>query len=174
MSGEVLSNNWYAVFVLTGEEDRVKERLEYRFREKFDFLVPKRELRERKNGIWFHKVRTLFPGYVLLRGNITIQDYKNFKNVPGLLRLLRVGYEPAKLESYEAEVLDRLIYEDEMIGLSDVLIENGRVVVVDGPLTSLEGSIISIDRRKGRARVSLHFLGEERTVDLGVNILQPA
>jgi hypothetical protein len=36
----------------------------------------------------------------------------------------------------------------------------------------LKGRIIKIDKRKGRARVMLDFLGEGRVIDLGVNILQ--
>ena len=64
--------------------------------------------------------------------------------------------------------------DKEIIGFSDVLFENGKVKVVDGPLLSMEGQIISIDQRKGRAKVLLAFLGEERTVELGISVLRPA
>ena len=73
----------------------------------------------------------------------------------------------------EMMVLESLLYEDELIGYSDILINNKKVIVVSGPLTSLEGQIISVNKRKGRAKVQLSFLGELRTIELGVNLLEP-
>jgi len=173
VAGSIDPHNWYALFVKTGEEDRVKERLNYRFKEELTILVPKRRLRERRAGNWYFRTRTLFPGYVLVNGHIDMYSLERFKNVPGLFRLLRSGSEPLRIEPCEMEVLSRLICNGENIGFSQVLMENGRVRVVDGPLVSLEGHIISIDRRKGRAKVSLNFLGEPRTVELGVSVLRP-
>lgn len=168
------ASNWYALFVVTGEEDKVKERLSYRFRDKLRILVPKRKLRERKGGVWTNNVKNLFPGYVLLYGKISADEYYELKGIPGLLRLLRAGYEPLRIDHHEMEIICRLICNNETIGFSDVLIENGKVVVVDGPLVSMEGLIANIDRRKGRAKVILNFMGEPRTVELGITVLQPA
>lgn len=165
-------DNWYAVFVVTGEEEKVRERIKYRFKDRLNVIVPKRKLRERKEGVWHDIVRVLFPGYVLLNGAFGISDYYNLKGVPGLLKLLRDKYEPLKIRAGEIEIIRKLTYNEETIGFSDVLIENGIVKVTDGPLMSMEGQIVSIDRRKGRAKVNLNFLGEQRTVELGINILQ--
>ena len=170
----MVQNNWYALFVMTGQEDKVKERLLYKFNDRLRILVPKRKLRERKGSMWHDIIRTLFPGYVLINGELSSEDISLFKNVPGLIKLLKSGTMPLMIEPEEIEIILRLICNDETIGFSDVLIENGRVVVVDGPLVSMEGLIESIDRRKGRARIQLNFMGEPRTVDLGISILQPA
>ena len=166
--------NWYALFVVTGEEDNVKERLKYRLKDRFRLLVPKRRLKERRDGVWRPRIRTLFPGYVLMNGTIDTEAYYLMKGVPGLLRLLRSGFEPFRIEREEMAVINRLICNSETIGYSSVLVENGRVIVVDGPLVSLEGQIIRINHRKGRAEVRLNFMGEPRTVELGINVLQPA
>lgn len=166
--------NWYALFVLTGEEDKVKERLLYRFQDKFRIIVPKRKLRERKDGAWHDIVRVLFPGYVLIHGEINIEEYMGFRDVPGLIKLLCSGYEPLKIADHEIDIISRLVINDDIIGFSEVLMENGVVQVIDGPLLSMEGRIVSIDKRKGRAKVRLQFLGEERTVELGVSLLRPA
>lgn len=167
------SNDWYAVFVSTGKEDKVKERLLYRMNNSFKILVPKRKLKERKNGIWRYNIRTLFPGYVLINGSIGIEEYYNMKNIPDLIKLIRSGYDPLKINYDEVALISKLICNDETIGFSNLLIENKKIIVVDGPLVSMEGYILSIDRRKGRAKVKLNFLGEERTVELGINVLQP-
>ncbi len=171
---EERKDNWYALFVLTGEEENVKERLKYRFRDELRILVPKRKLRERKRGKWIHCIKTLFPGYILINGDLSVEQYYRLKGVPGLLMLLRNGYEPLKISQEEMVILNRLICNDETIGFSSVLVENGRVAVIDGPLVSQEGIIVSVDHRKGRAKVKLNFLGEPRLVDLGISVLQPA
>ncbi|MCX7842016.1 MAG: antiterminator LoaP [Clostridia bacterium] len=168
------SNRWYALFVVTGEEDNVKERLQFKFKDSIRILVPKRKLKERKDGKWEYVIRTLFPGYVLLHGDITIEHYYEMKGIPGLIKFLRSGSDLLEINYWEMEVIAQLICNDETIGFSDVLVENGKVIVVDGPLLSMEGYIVSLNKRKGRAKVRLDFLGEQRTVELGINMLQSA
>jgi transcriptional antiterminator NusG len=164
--------NWYAVFVKTGEEDNVKERLQYKLKTSFNLFVPKRKLRERKKGQWKEIVRTLFPGYVLVNGNMDDDKYYKFKEVPGIIKLLCSETKPLKISDNEIEILSRLISNGEMIGFSKALVENNKVKILDGPLISMEGYIKKIDKRKGRAKVVINFLGEGRTVDLGLSILK--
>lgn len=169
---EQILDNWYALFVLTGEEDKVKERLNHRFSDTMKILVPKRKLRERKGAAWRFETKVLFPGYVLVNGYLDYDLYYRFKNVPGLLRMLRSGLELTEIDSSEISVLSRLICNNEVIGFSTILKESSRITVIDGPLLSLEGIIVSINQRKQRAKVLLNFLGEERTVDVGISIIR--
>jgi len=166
-------NNWYAIFVLTGEEDKVKQRLDYCFEEEFRIAVPKRVLKERKGGVWREQTRTLFPSYVFINGLLDTTHYYKIKSVPGIVSLLGDKQSLLPIPPEEMMVLESLLYEDELIGYSDILINNKKVIVVSGPLTSLEGQIISVNKRKGRAKVQLSFLGELRTIELGVNLLEP-
>lgn len=168
------SDEWYALFVLTGDEDKVKKRLDYRLQGDVRVVVPKRKLRERRNGIWRNVIRPLFPGYVLLNGTVDTETYYKLKAVPGLLKMLKSGYELCPIDYWEMEVINRLMCGSETVGYSSVFVENGKVVVVDGPLVSLEGQIISVNLRKGRAKVKLTFMNEPRVVELGINMLQPA
>lgn len=166
--------DWHALFVITGEEERVKERLLYRFQDQFRVMVPKRKLKERKDGSWHYKTRVLFPGYVILEGSIDVHSYYHMKNVPGLLRLLRTGWEFASIGENEVTTLSRLMCSGDEIGISAALAENGHVRIIDGPLCSMEGIIQQINLRKGRAKVRLNFLGEEKLVELGISLLNPA
>ena len=50
--------------------------------------------------------------------------------------------------------------------------ENNRIRVVDGPLMRLEGRIVKVDRRKGRARVALTFHGRTMLADLGFEVME--
>lgn len=166
-------NDWHCMFVETGDEERVKERLKYRLPDDFTIIVPKRKLKLRKGGLWGIETKILFPGYILVNGVIDTEIYYLLKNIPNAFKLLKTGNEVAAIDSREMAVLSRLISNSEEIGFSNVLMENGIVRVVDGPLLGLEGIILNIDHRKERAKVRLNFLGEERTVDLGVSFLRP-
>lgn len=169
------SGKWYALFVLTGEEDKVKERLRYRFRgTKLSFIVPKRKLMERKEGQWEEKVRPVFPGYILVNGDIGVEEYYLFMGIPGLLRVLKDNSKPFEIPEEDVAVIKRLVGKGEIIEHSTVLLESGKVVVVEGPLFGLEGLIQSIDKRKGRAKVRLTFASEPRLVDLSIFVIQPA
>lgn len=174
MEPDLQMDKWYGVFVVTGDEERVKERVKYRLPDDYTVMVPKRKLRLRKGGIWRVETKVLFPGYVLINGEINTDIYYRLKNIPNVLKLLKTGTSVTAIDSREMAVLSRLICNNEEIGFSSVLMESGKVKVVDGPLFALEGIILSIDHRKERARVRLNFLGEERTVDLGVAFLRPA
>lgn len=166
-------SKWYALFVMTGHEDNVRERLLYRLRDReIKALVPKRKLRERKDGIWKSQVRTLFPGYVLLNGRLGVEEYYSLKGIPDLITILKDKWDPLEIRSDEIEIISRLTHDNEIIGSSSAYIENGKVVVVNGPLKGLEGLIKSIDKRKGRVKVNLEFAGEPRLVDLCISVVQ--
>ncbi len=173
MPFDLNADEWHSIFVVTGEEDKVKDRIRYRLQDGFTVVVPKRKLKLRKGGIWTTETKVLFPGYVLINGGINSDIYYLLKDIPSVLRLLRTGNSVASIDNREMAVLSKLICNNEEIGFSSVLLENGRVRVIDGPLFSLEGIILSVDRRKERAKVKLSFLGEERTVDLGISVLAP-
>lgn len=166
---------WYAIFVETGKEDNVKESLQHKFRnEKLKVLVPKRKMRERKNGRWVYKVKTLFPGYLLINGLFGTEEYYKIKGTPGMIRLLGDKNGPIEIQENEISIISSLISENEIIGISSILVESGRAIVVDGPLLGMDGIIAAIDKRKGRVKVRLDFIGEQRLVELSVNMLQPA
>ncbi len=172
--GYITKDKWYALFVTTGEEDRVKERIHFRMKDELKALVPKRKMRERKEGKWEDRIRTLFPGYVLLKGQMSNNKYNLIKDIPGVIRLLRDNEGPQEIAQSEIGIIGRLTADNEIIGSSSVFVRGGEVVVIDGPLLGLEGYIQSLDKRKGRVKVVFNLMGEPRTVELSVSMVQSA
>ncbi len=166
--------NWYAVFVATGEEDKVKARINFRMQGRLRAIVPKRRLKERKDGKWEDKIRTLFPGYILLSGLISDDIYDLVRDIPGVIRFLRDKDGPLQIHKSEIEVISRLTCDCEIIGYSRVYVTGEKVMVIDGPLYGMEGSIKSIDKRKGRVKVLLNLMNEQRLVELSVALVQSA
>ena len=168
------NEKWYALFVATGEEDNVKERIYFRVQDELRAIVPKRKMRERKEGKWEDKIRTLFPGYVLLNGQMNSDNYRLIRDVPGVIKLLKDSNGPQEITEHEIELISRLTYNNEIIGSSRVYVQGGSVVVIDGPLLGLEGYIQAFDKRKGRVKVLLNLMGEPRAVELSVEMVQSA
>ena len=163
---------WYAVFVKTGEENKVKQRLDYRFKGNPAVKVPKKIIKERKQGKWYRRARNLFPGYIFIHGILDASSYKKLRQVPGLYKLLCTDREPVRIPRKEIEVFSHLFDEEDVIQESDIFMEGDRVTIINGPLTALEGKILKVDKRKKRARVLISFLGEERVIDLGINLIE--
>lgn len=163
------NNYWYVLFVSTGEEDNVRDRLRYTFGDKLKLMVPKKLIRERRKGVNKEVEKVLFRGYVFINSAVDFKAYYEIKNTPGVIKFLKSGTDILQLEEDEAEILDKLLSKDEIIGISNIFIENSEIRVIDGPLKNFEGKIVKVDRRKGRAKVLFTFCGSEKLVDLGVN-----
>jgi len=164
---------WYAIFVKTGNEEKVKLRLEYRFRGEPEVFIPRRILRERRDGIWREKNKVLFASYVLIRGEITSNVLMQLWDVPDLLKLLKLDCKPVSIPEEEIDVFRHLMDGADTIGLSKACMVGDRVEFIQGPLadSSIRGQIVSIDKRKGRAVVQVVFLGEVRLLTLGFELL---
>lgn len=81
---------------------------------------------------------------------------------------------PQEINEYEISTISRLTCNNDIIGSSSVYVQGGTIRVIDGPLLGMEGLIQSIDKRKGRVKVVLNLLGESRTVELSVAMVQTA
>jgi len=163
---------WYVLFVNRNQEEKVRKILGEEMGDKYKFIIPTRELRERKNGKWHNVKRKLFPGYVLIKAMMNAEIYYKIKRAPGIIKLLRDEEEVLTVEEKELKVLKILIDNNENnIGISKLYKENDEIRIIAGPLLGLEGQIIKIDSRKGRAKVNLSFMNEERIVELGIELV---
>lgn len=168
-----MGTDWYVIHVLTGKEEGVKKHLEDITGGVYNLFIPRRELRERRLGAWHKVIRILFPGYVLIQGEITTDCYYHIKLTPNVIKLIDNEGEPVPIHKSEIETLNRLTGNSDIIEISDVLIIGNKVTVIDGPLVACEAIIESVNKRKGRVKVRLNFLGEKRTVELSVNVVEP-
>ena len=161
---------WYALHVLTNSEIDIKN---YLMKKGYKSLVPRRQLRERRKGIWVTAEKTLFPGYVFVYSAMDVNEYYMISGISGVVTILRgASNYPEPLSVDEALQLQKLTQESDLVGMSDIIIESGNMVkVINGPLFGYEGSIIKVDRRRQRAKVRFTIVGKETEVELGINVL---
>lgn len=164
---------WYTLFVKTGDEDIVQQYLSYRFdKSECHAVIPKSKLTEKRKGKYYEVTKPLFPGYILINATMNNNLYYVIKQIPKVYRILHQSEEYyTRIDDEEMKPILKLIDENSVIDYSKIFIENSRVYVNAGPLKGLEGLIRKVDKRKGRARISLDFLGSPREIDLGVHIL---
>ncbi len=165
--------DWYALFVRTGDENRVERYLNYHFeKSECTAIIPKSKLTERTKGKYYEVLKPLFPGYILINTIMNDHSYYIIRQIPKVYRILRQAEEYyTNINLEEMKPILKLIDEKSIIDYSKIFIENSRVFVKDGPLHGMEGIIKRVDKRKARATIALDFMGESRMIDLGVEIL---
>ena len=152
---------WYALFVKTGEEEDMRKYLETLLPDiNMKILIPKRKLQERRKGKVYEVIRTLLPGYVLVKTEMDVDFYYRLKKLPGLLKILRDESEPLPIPEHEIAVILALTNQGDVIEFSEIYKEGDRIKVARGPMKGLEGIIESYDHRKKRLKIRLEILGQ--------------
>ena len=168
--------DYYVVQVSTGKEKNFIEDAE--FKNKFDELsysivFPQRILKIRKSGKVTEKQLPVFAGYLFIGTDKISKDlYQHLKRCKGFYRFLPNNQEPRFLEGRDLEILNQFISFGGLAKISQVVFdENDRIKVIEGPLSGLEGYIVRVNKRKGRATVCLDMCQTAFSIDLGFEIL---
>jgi transcriptional antiterminator NusG len=137
---------------------------------------PRRELNERRQGKTAVRVVPVFPGYLFaeLSSGENINAYCwDFRRTDGFLRFLPSNQNAYPLQGKDLEIASHFIYKDGGIaGVSRAYFdEHDRIVITEGPLLGLEGSIIKVDKRKGRAKVKLDLYNDSFAIDLAFEMI---
>ena len=139
-------------------------------------LWPRRSLRIRRAGVWRDAVASIFPSYLFLQApTVDAALYTELRHLPGFVRFLPSNDGAAPLEPKDQALLTHFLSFGEVVQKSSAYFdENQRIRVLSGPLKSLEGMIVRVDRRKGRARVRLEMYEDSFEVDFGFESLDAA
>ncbi|MDR2363855.1 MAG: antiterminator LoaP [Spirochaetaceae bacterium] len=140
--------------------------------------APKRTLDIRRRGAVVQTTKSIFPGYIFIELNEgeNIIDYQwSFRKTAGFFRFLESNQNILALEDRDLRLVLHFIKKiGPVAGKSRVYFdENSRIVVVDGPLKGLEGNIIKVDKRKGRAKIKLDLYHESFAIDLAFEYIEP-
>ncbi|MCL2412115.1 MAG: antiterminator LoaP [Treponema sp.] len=139
---------------------------------------PQRQLDIRKNGRVKPSKMAVFPGYIFLEAK---DDYEiktcqwDFRRIEGFQRFLPSNLKISPLSNRDLElVLHFISHANPVIGRSKVYFnEDSRIVVIEGPLSGLEGRIVKVDRRKGRVKIKLDIYDDSFMIDLAFEVIQP-
>ncbi len=139
-------------------------------------LWPRRSLRIKRGGSWKESLSPIFPGYIFVQAeSVDAALYGSVKTAPGFVRFLPTNESIAPLERADQELLSHFLSFGELVDKSVVFFDEHRKIrVVSGPLRGLEGRIVKVDRRKGRAKVRLEMYQDSFEIDFGFESLEAA
>ena len=173
--------DWYVVHSYAGYEKKVKGHLHNRIASlnMEDFIyqieVPEEEVTEIKNGQRKQVKRNIYPGYVLVRMDLTDESWSAVRNTPGVTGFVGNAHHPSPLSLDEVEKIlaPRPKKASDKLDIRVVDFEVGEsVTVMDGPFATLPASISEIMPEQAKLKVLVSIFGRETPVELSFHQVQ--
>ena len=168
-----MAAQWYVIHVYSGFERKVAQSIEEQARQlgmtdKIEqVLVPVEEVMEVRRGAKVSAERKFFPGYVLVRMDMSDETWHLVKNTPKVTGFLGGRGRPAPISDAEAERIMRQVQEGVERPKPSVVFETGEQVrVCDGPFTSFNGYVEEVDEERARLKVAVSIFGRSTPVEL--------
>lgn len=178
--------DWYVVHTYSGMENRVRTNLENRIVSLnaedfiFEIVVPTEEVAEIKNGQRKMVKRTVLPGYVLVRMELTDESWGVVRHTPSVTGFVGNSHQPVPLSLAEVEKMLAPAVEAEVAAATDTPEKQAKaakvefadfgvsdsVMVVDGPFATMHATITEINIDSARVKALVEIFGRETPVEL--------
>ena len=168
-----MSIRWYIVHAYSNFEKKVAEsireqaaqrNLSHKFEE---ILVPTENVVEVRRGRKVTSERKFFPGYVLVKCDLTDDIYHLIKNTPKVTGFLGADNKPMPISEAEADRIKGQVADGVEHPKSSVTFEIGETVrVADGPFASFNGVVEEVDEGRSRVKVAVSIFGRATPVEL--------
>jgi len=165
--------HWYVIHVYSGfekkvaqsiEEQAVQQDMENRIEK---VLVPVEEVIETRRGAKVNAEHKFFPGYVLVKMDMTDDTWHLVKNTPKVTGFLGSRGRPTPISNTEAERIIHQIEEGVERPKPSITFEVGEQVrVSDGPFASFNGMVEEVDEERTRLKVGVSIFGRSTPVEL--------
>lgn len=176
-----MAAKWYIVHTYSNFEKKVAEAI----REKADttgladefeeVLVPTEEVVEVRRGRKINSERKFFPGYVLIKANLTDEAYHLVKDTPKVTGFLGTQNKPVPVSQAEVDRILNQVQEGAERPKPTVMFEIGEQVrVMDGPFQSFSGVVEEIDEERARLKVEVSIFGRATPVELEYSQVEKA
>ena len=169
-----MTHKWYVVHVYSGFEKKVAQSIREQADQKTmgdmfsEILVPTENVVEVRRGAKVNSERKFFPGYVLVKMELTDQTWHLVKNTPKVTGFLGgKGTKPLPISESEATRIMDQVKEGVTTVKPLITFEIGEQVrVCDGPFTSFNGMVEEIDQERSRVKVAVSIFGRSTPVEL--------
>lgn len=159
---------WYVVHTYTGYENRVADKIKMMIDNEqnpdiIDVTVPTEEYVEVKNNEKKLKTRKLFPGYVMVKMNVTNKSWYIIRNTQGVTGFVGPDGDPVPLTP--AEVKKFGVKEKEPV-LNINVAPGDDVNIIAGPFKDFVAKVEEVDKEKGNIKAYVDMFGRDTLIDL--------
>ncbi|MBV8650252.1 MAG: transcription termination/antitermination protein NusG [Alphaproteobacteria bacterium] len=168
-----MAMRWYVIHVYSGFEKKVASSIREQAEQKGlvehfgDILVPTEEVVEVKRGAKVNAERKFFPGYVLIKMDLSDETWHLVKNTAKVTGFLGGRGRPSPITEAEASRIMKQVQEGIERPKPSITFEVGEQVrVSDGPFTSFNGFVEEVDEEKARLKVAVSIFGRATPVEL--------
>ncbi|MCB1434709.1 MAG: transcription termination/antitermination protein NusG [Alphaproteobacteria bacterium] len=168
-----MAKRWYIVHAYSNFEKKVADSIKEQAAQKGlaelfeEVLVPTEEVIEVRRGRKIKSERRFFPGYVLVKMELTDQAYHLIKNTPKVTGFLGSDSKPIPITDAEASRILNQVAEGVERPKSTLTFEVGEQVrVADGPFASFSGQVEEVDEERSRLKVAVSIFGRPTPVEL--------
>ncbi len=168
-----MAASWYVVHVYSGSEKKVAESIKEQAVLKkmddriFDVMVPTENVIEVRKGAKVNSEHKFFPGYVLVKMEMSDECWHVIKNTPRVTGFLGSRNKPQPISEAEAQRIMHQVQEGIERPQTVVNFEAGEQIrVIDGPFSSFVGLVEDVDAEKSRLKVSVSIFGRSTPVEL--------
>ena len=168
-----MAKRWYIVHAYSNFENKVAESIRERAAQNglsdlFEqILVPTEKVVEVRRGRKVDTERKFFPGYVLVKAELTDQVFHLIKNTPKVTGFLGSDNKPMPIQESEAMRILQQVQEGVERPKPSISFEIGENVrVADGPFASFNGVVEEVDEERSRLKVAVSIFGRATPVDL--------
>jgi len=168
-----MAHRWYIVHAYSNFEKKVADAIIEKARQKglsdkFEtVMVPTEKVVEVRRGRKVDSERKFFPGYVLVKMDLTDETYHLIKNTPKVTGFLGSDNKPMPITEAEAMKILQQVQEGVERPKPSVTFEIGEQVrVSDGPFASFNGYVQEVDEERARVKVEVSIFGRATPVEL--------
>jgi transcription termination/antitermination protein NusG len=168
------NKRWYIVHAYSNFENKVRDAILLGAKERNlsslidEVSVPTEKVMEVRRGRKYETDRKFFPGYVLVKCNLTDEIYHLIKNTPKVTGFLGADKsKPQPIPDAEAERIKGQVQDGIDRPKPTIIFEVGEQVrVSDGPFASFNGVVEDVDHPRARLKVAVSIFGRATPVEL--------
>lgn len=168
-----MAKRWYIVHAYSNFENKVADSIREQAKQRGltdafeEIMVPKEKVVEVRRGRKVDTERKFFPGYVLVKMELSDEVYSLIKNTPKVTGFLGTDNKPQPISEAEAGRIIHQVQEGIERPKPSITFEVGEQVrVSDGPFASFNGSVEEVDDARSRVKVAVSIFGRATPVEL--------